>query len=215
MLDTASGVYVKFEIGDTTDIALSTAIAHEFILCKDSFERFIYYSGLNILGQRDKLTKIRSHDAYASFLHHLYEFYVGCITRNRREIKKLGWQQLDPFFNTEVRKLLGHRIDAINNGYAPSWENHISYYQVEVPEEFGSHFRRIRNRTAHVSFKRVMPSTEISLAEFHARYHMFVYLLYYSAQWIWTTEDIEAQDWKSIEDFDLSVQAGNSVKERS
>lgn len=197
---------MKFELGDAMDSALTTAIAHEFILCKDSFERFAHYAGLNIMGTRDKLTKIRSHDAYTSFLHHLYEFYVGCIKQDRRNLNSLNYQLLDCIFNTEVRKLLRNRIHAIENGYAPSWENHISVYQVEVPEDFGIQLRRIRNRTAHVSIKRATPSSELSLAEFYRRYHKFVYLLYCSAQWMWTTKDIEAQNWKSIEDFDLSVQ---------
>lgn len=197
---------MKFELGDATDSALTTAIAHEFILCKDSFERFVHYSSLNIMGARDKLTKIRSHDAYTSFLHHLYEFHVGCIKRDRRNLNSLNYQILDRIFNTEVRKLLRNRIHAIENGYAPSWENHISVYQIEVSEEFGAQFRHIRNRTAHVSTKRATPSSELPLAEFYRRYHKFIYLLYYSAQWMWTTKDIEAQNWKSIEDFDLSVQ---------
>lgn len=197
---------MKFEIGDATDHALTTALAHEFILCKDSFERFAYYAGQNIMGKRDKLTKIRSHDAYASFLQHLYEFYVGCIKRDQHEIKGLDHRLLDRVFNAEVRKLLNNRIHGIENGYAPLWENHISVYQVEVPEEFGTQFRRIRNRTAHVSIKRSRPNTELSLSEFYERYHNFIYLLYHSAQWTWSTKDIEAQDWKSIEEFDLSVQ---------
>lgn len=196
---------MKFEIGDTTDNALTTTIAHEFILCKDSFERFTHYAGMNIMGKRDKLTKIRSHDAYSSFLHYLYEFYVGCIKRDMHDLKKLDPSLLDRMFNAEVRKLLNNRIHAIENGYAPSWENHISVYQVEVPEEFGTQFRRIRNRTVHVSIERARPNNDLSLAEFYHRYHKFVYLLYYAAQW-WTTKDIEAYDWKSIEEFDLSVQ---------
>jgi hypothetical protein len=198
---------MKFEIGDATDNALTTTIAHEFILCKDSFERFAHFAGLNIMGKRDKLTKIRSHDAYASFLHHLYEFYVGCIKRGKNNLKDLDHRLLGRIFNTEVRKLLNNRVHAIENGYAPSWENHISVYQVDVPEEFGTQFRRIRNRTAHVSIKKARPNTELPLAEFYDQYHKFVYLLYSSAQWMWTTKDIEAQDWKSIEEFDLFVQA--------
>ncbi|WP_221899307.1 hypothetical protein [Xanthomonas sp. SI] len=42
---------MKFEIGDATDDALTTAIAHEFILCKDSFERFTHYASQNIMGK--------------------------------------------------------------------------------------------------------------------------------------------------------------------
>ena len=73
---------MKFEYGDATYDDLITTIAHEFILCKDSFERFTYYAKMNIMGKRDTLIKIRLHDAYATFLQHLYEFYVGCIKRN-------------------------------------------------------------------------------------------------------------------------------------
>ena len=95
---------MKFEKGDATDRALVTAIAHEFILCKDSFERFTQYAGLNIMGKRDKLTKIRSHDAYASFLHHLYEFYVGCIKRDLHDLKDIDYRRLDRIFNAEAKK---------------------------------------------------------------------------------------------------------------
>lgn len=113
---------------------------------------------------------------------------------------------LDHIFNGEVVKLLKNRVDAINGGYSPSWENHISVYQVEVPAEFGTQFRKIRNRTAHASTKRSLPGDELTLGQFYEKYHGFVYLLYCSAQWLWTVKDIEAHDWKSIEEFDLAVQ---------
>ena len=100
-----------------------------------------------------------------------------------------------------------HRVDAIKNGRAPAWENHISTYQVDVPLEFGAQFRRIRNRTAHASTKRSDPGTDLSLAKFYELYHLFVYLLYYSAQWLWSVKDVETFDWKAIEEFDLAIQA--------
>jgi len=84
-------------------------------------------------------------------------------------------------FNGEVRKLLENRVDAIKGGYAPSWENHISVYQVEVPAEFGAQFRKIRNRTVHASTKRSSPGNDSSLGQFYEKYHGFVYLLYYSS----------------------------------
>ncbi|KAA3649276.1 MAG: hypothetical protein DWQ11_19885 [Proteobacteria bacterium] len=197
---------MKFDIGDETDQALTTTLIHELVLCKDSFERFAALAKMNIMGRRDKAIKIKCHDAYASFLHHLYEFYVGCIKRDLRNTDNLHNDILDKIFNREVTKLLKNRVDAIQGGYAPSWENHISVYQVEVPTEFGAQFRRIRNRTAHASIKRSVPGNELPLGQFYEKYHGFVYLLYYSAQWLWTVKDIEAHDWKSIEDFDLAVQ---------
>ncbi|MHB1117778.1 hypothetical protein [Sideroxydans sp.] len=160
---------------------------------------------MNIMGSRDKATKIKCHDAYASFLHHLYEFYSGCIKRDFRSTETVRYSVLDQMFNHEVTKLLKNRVDAIKGGYAPSWENHISVYQVEVPTEFGTQFRKIRNRTAHASTKRSSPDDELPLGQFYEKYHNFVYLLYYSAQRLWTVKDIEAQDWKSIEEFDLAV----------
>ncbi|RJG00576.1 hypothetical protein [Noviherbaspirillum sedimenti] len=196
---------MKFEIGDETDQALTTTLVHEFVLCKDSFERFAALAKTNILGRRDKALKIRCHDAYANFLHHLYEFNVGCIKRDIRNTENLQGKVLDKIFNHEVTKLLKNRVDAIKGGYAPSWENHISVYQVEVPAEFGTQFRKIRNRTAHASTKRSSPEDELALGQFYEQYHDFVYLLYVSAQWFWSVKDIEAYDWKSIEEFDLAV----------
>jgi hypothetical protein len=89
------------------------------------------------------------------------------------------------------------------NNYAPSWENHISVYQVEVPKEFGKRFRIIRNNTAHVNIKRAMP--EFTLAQFYEEYHSFVYLLYEAGMTYWNTQNIEEHNLQSIEEFDLSV----------
>lgn len=195
-----------FEIGDETDTALTTTLVHELVLCKESFERFAHFAKVNIMGRRDKSTKIKCHDAYASFLHHLYEFYVGCIKRDRRNTKDIDSNSLDKIFNNEVKKLLKKRIHAIENGCAPSWENYISVYQVDVHDGFGVQFRRIRNRTAHATTKRSVPGEDLSLAEFYEKYHSFAYLLYYSGQSFWTVKDIEAHDWKAIEEFDLTFQ---------
>lgn len=192
---------MKVNNSDEIDNKLTIVLMHEFILCKESFEQFSCYAGLNIIRKQDKITKIRCHDAYARFLSHLYEFYVGCIKRNQRNLKKLDYRLLDKIFNAEVRKLLLNKTHAIENGYAPSWENHISVYQIEVPEDFGKQFRWIRNRTAHVSTKRANPDPDISLVDFYNQYHSFVCLLFNAAQWLWVTEDIEKHEWKAIEEF--------------
>ncbi len=132
---------------------------------------------------------------------------MGCGKRDLRDTGEIASQTLDKVFNNEVRKALKNRVDAIKNGRAPAWENHISTYQVDVPLEFGTQFRRIRNRTAHASTKRSDPGTDLSLAKFYEIYHLFVYLLYYSAQWLWSVKDVETFDWKAIEEFDLAIQS--------
>jgi len=196
-----------FEIGDETDQALTTTLVHEMFLCKASFEEYAKLAQMNIMGYKGKELKVRCHDAYARFLTHLYEFYVGCIQRDRRSLASVDNKLIDRMLTGEVRKLLRHREEAILNGTAPSWENHISVYQVEVPESFGEQFRKIRNRTAHASVKRSVPGDEITLAGFYSSYHKFVYLLFYHGQWLWTVSDIEAHNWRAIEDFDLAVRS--------
>src|SRR3546814_12147086 len=76
---------MKFEIGDKTDQALTITLVHELALCKESFNRFVHFSEKNILGNGSREIKIQSYSSYANFLHHLYEFYIGCIKRDLRD----------------------------------------------------------------------------------------------------------------------------------
>jgi hypothetical protein len=187
---------MKFKNGDEIDLALATVLAHEFFLCKESFEYCETFFKKNIMGHRSKSIKIKCHNAYSRFLHHLYEFYVGCFKREINDMKKIKHDLLDKLFNNEVKKLLRNKEHSIKNNYAPSWENHVSVYQVSVPEDFGTQFRKIRNRTAHVDIQRSEPT--LSLARFYDTYHSFIYLLYESAQAWWEI--------KNIEEFDLAIQ---------
>jgi len=116
---------MKFEIGDTTDQALTTTV-HELALCKESFDRFVYFAGQNILGDDSKKIKIQSYNSYASFLHHLYEFYIGCIKRELRDTSSPKIDISDRIVNSEAEKLLKNKRHAIENDYAPEWGNHIS-----------------------------------------------------------------------------------------
>jgi len=202
----------KFSIGAEIDSALTTTLVHEMFLCTNSFDLFASLAARNILGARDKRTKILCHDAYARFLSHLFEFYVGCIQRDRGSTSSVDSGIIDRTLTVEVRKLLKNKVDAIKGGYAPSWENHVSVYQVEVPDEFGVHFRKIRNRTAHASIKRSNPVDDLTLAEFYRRYHGFVYLLYRSGQRLWRVDNIEAHHWRAIEEFDLSVARDHEIE---
>lgn len=198
---------MKFEIGDSVDQALTITLVHELALCKESFDRFTYFAGINILGDESKRIKIQSYNSYANFLHHLYEFYIGCIKRELRDTSSPKSDVSDKIINSEVEKLLRNKRHAIENGYAPEWENHISAYQVEVPKEFSRDFRRIRNRTAHADLRRALPENDLTMGEFYRRYHGFVYILYAQPHWLWTVEDVEEFDWKAIEEFELAVRS--------
>src|SRR3546814_367795 len=198
---------MKFEIGDKTNQALTITLVHELALCKESFNRFVHFSEKNILGNGSREIKIQSYSSYANFLHHLYEFYIGCIKRDLRDTSSPKSDISDNIINSEVEKLLRNKRHAIQNGYAPKWENHISVYQMEVPKEFARDFRQIRNRTAHADLRRAAPENHLTMGEFYKRYHGFVYILYAQPHWLWTVEDVEAFDWKAIDEFDLAVQS--------
>jgi len=198
---------VKFSAGDEVDSALTIAMSHEMLLCEESFERFASIARLNIVGREDKVTKVAMYGAYTRFLHHLYEFYLACYQRERKSLESTSSANMDRLLNAEVRKLLKNRIDAIDGGYAPAWENHRSVYEVEVSDEFSVQWRRIRNRTAHVSVRRSTSAPDIRLVDFYNQFHGFVYLLYYSAMSHWAVRDLSALSWKEIEEFNLAVKA--------
>lgn len=194
---------MKFAISDTVDQHLTTAIAHEYLKCRDCFNLFVHNESVKTR-VKTKEIRIRSYNLYSDFLLHLYEFYVGCFKRDRNSTEDIHWSDLDKLFTSEAQKLINNTAERIRNGRAPAWENDISYYQVSVPDNFGMHFRRIRNRHGHVDHKR-SSGEEITLSEFFKKYHKFIYLLYSSPAWIWLVKDIENYDFQSIEEFEIAV----------
>ena len=192
---------MKFSIGDKTDCALVATLAHEMIICQNEFNRFISLADKNIQGNTNKKLLINLYSAYVKFIQSLYEFYVGCFKRERKNTKSITHEDLDSLLNIEVNKLLRNKRAAIINGYAPQWENDISYYQIEVPDEFSKTFRIIRNRASHTDYRRAKDEGDITLKEFFKKYHRFVMLLFESACAFWTAKDIESQNWMDIEKF--------------
>jgi hypothetical protein len=193
---------MNFEIRDDTDHALVKTLVHEMYLCRKGFDEFVAFTAMADAEPQCKAHRIGQYSAYAEFVHHLYEFYVGCFKRDRRNTENIRHAELDQLLNAEVYKLLRNKRLAIENGYAPSWENHISVYQVPVPEEFGSVFRKARNRAAHSEFRRAVSHSELTLAQFCKEYHFFMYLLYESCLAFWHIQDIEKIDLGSISEFD-------------
>ena len=109
---------------------------------------------------------------------------------------------MDAILNSHTRKLLQLRRDRIVRGDAPSYENHTSYYEVEVPEEFGARFRFVRNIRSHAVAER----STFNLAEFYLKYHRFIYLLFEEPQWLWNVERFPEHDWHAIEEFARAIE---------
>ncbi|MCT7604406.1 hypothetical protein N5U17_09170 [Aliarcobacter butzleri] len=199
---------MKFKHGDLIDDNLCTALTHEYYRCNDSFNQFSFYSNLMIFQGETPEISYKAYNAYSDFIHHLYEFYVGCFSRDilNTEIinnKKVKAKLIDNYITRHTQRILNNYKDMIINGIAPSWINGLNYYNVEVPTNFASNFRTYRNKiSGHVSYKR---SSELSLSEFYKKYHKFLYLLYYDAKHWWGNKNEKFPDLKEITEFTIML----------
>jgi hypothetical protein len=184
------------------NIAFRTVLAHELRRAKNSFDEYI----LTLISQEieNKELAIKRYELYIDFVAHLYEFYKGCAELDDRIPDKIDYIKLDSILTAEAELHLHMARERIDKGYAPVWENIRSYYDVKVPDDFGKHWRYIRNRRNHVSEKR-FTGDDISLSEFHEKYHQFIFMLFESPQWVWTVKDVEFYDWGDIEKFNSIV----------
>ena len=189
---------------------LTTALLHEILRCRDAYEAFAYHAGRLILGGKDKRLAYSAYNAYSYFLLQLFEFY-SAIIETEIELpagKKQRADRIDQILTEEAQRALNRRIHAIEGGYAPSWENDISYYQEPVPNSFGSDLRKHRNKTAgHASKDRI---TGYSLSQFYRRYHRIVMVLFYENHFTWLSHaEKEWPDLGEVTDFSVAIHKSN------
>jgi len=187
--------------GNAQDVALAKTISHEFFRCELAFNNFTKFAEDNIIRKKD--TRREMSTSYLDFLQHLYEFYIGCFKRDAQNLDPISKEKKDKTFNYEVERLLRNRREAIEKGYAPKWENSLSYYQIAVPEKFGEHFRLIRNRSAHVEIGRVSDK-DLSVFSFFRKYHRFIYLLFKSGRDWWHNPKPDTYNWDNLSNFDFN-----------
>jgi len=198
---------VQIEIGTETDSDHCKAITHEYYKCRDAFERFrITAEGIILSGQNKEIS-YRAYNAYSYFIHHLYEFLMACHARdagNTSITNKRGPERteyLDSLLIDDAHRVVNARIDRINRGDAPDWENDISHYKglLPIPENFGEDFRVYRNKVAgHASFERI---SELNLTEFYKKYHQHLYLMYRDVGEMWGREREEFPCLKDVTNF--------------
>lgn len=183
------------------DVLLSNALAHEFQRSRDAFEYYAYLHTLVLSGSYDKKVSVACYNAYSDFVSHLYEFYLGCIKSDARFPRRVRGAEVDSILNQEVRRILKIRRERILRGDAETHENAISYYEVDVPEEFGFQFRTVRNIRSHAMSER----STYNLADFYLKYHRFIYLLFVEPQWSWNMEKFPDHYWHAIEEFSKAI----------
>lgn len=207
---------VKFQSGGTIDTALSNALKHEFLRCEDAFRDFeatgtrmimmAQYAaqiGKPIASQDRRQIAYKTYNAYSRFIHHLYEFLVGALSRDAQSTASVDPTTAERYIAGHSQRILTNRREAIKNGTAPSWENHISVYPEKIPQDFPKDFRQFRNKAiGHVSHER----STLSMSEFYERYHMYLYMLFDETRGFWGLRDQEFPDLKEITDFSILIE---------
>ena len=218
---------MKFKPGESTDSAHCTALKHEFLRCEDAFKDFEMYGTMMIMraqaeaegaaaptAEETRLIAYKTYNAYARFIHHLYEFIVGAIVREKGDTtlgakdKRQEAMVKDSYIGSHAQRILSGRREAILNGTAPACENHISAFPEKVPPEFAEQFREMRNKiSGHVSHER----SAISLSDFYDEFHKYVYMLYQNCRGHWSLlRDKEFPDLNEITKFSVLIKKGGS-----
>lgn len=181
----------KFNIGDDIDSLLTKVIMHEFSRCTLAVNSFSYLFPKNIseLKNQDTKTKLLRYNSYALFVQHLYEYFVACLKRDYHNTDTIDYETIDKLLNFEVDKILRIRRDIIDGGWAPSWENHRSFYEDECPKDFGRDFRQIRNSLSHADFKRIQGGNRITLTQFYKKHHKYAILIYQAGREWWSMQE--------------------------
>lgn len=194
---------MKFQIGDEIDQNLVRVIIHELSRCQLAFDQFIHLKE-NKYGNKlvtDMKLDLMTYNAYSLFIQHLYEYFKGCVTRARKDTRKIPPEIIDGFVNNEVNKILLNWQTAIDNNNAPKWANARSYYEDTCPDNFGSDFRNIRNNVAHVDYRRVRGGNRITLTEFYINYHKYIILLFDNGRKFWNMQEDDDSDFGDITGF--------------
>ncbi|MEY9607060.1 hypothetical protein ABIF74_011813 [Bradyrhizobium japonicum] len=193
---------MKFTIGDETDKALCVALKHEFLRCDEAFKQFASAGEELIMQGQDRRRAYKAYDAYARFVHHLYEFARCAIARDRYDVSTLPAIEADKYIASSMQRSLQKRRDAILGGTAPSWENHISAFPESIPPSLPAEFRRARNiALAHAGIKR----PKLNMSDFYNRHHKFLHIFYKDAQNWWGRESDEFPDLEEVTAFSLTI----------
>ena len=103
---------MKFKQGDATDRELRTAIQHEFLRCDDAFNHFAECATTNVRVGEDRKSAYNAYNAYARFIHHLYEFMIGAIKRDNHDTK-LDSGMADKYMHSHAQRVLTNRRNDI------------------------------------------------------------------------------------------------------
>lgn len=196
---------MKFKAGDAVDSAHCTALKHEFLRCEDAFKEF-HQCALAMIpaGSADRRLAYSAYNAYSRFIHHLYEFVIGAIARERGDTETIRADVAELYVTSNMQRVLARARNAAQTEPANASASGLSAYPEQVPPGFAKEFRRHRNTAnAHVSHER----SRLSLSDFYRDYHLYLYLLYRDCRSWWGLRQGEFPDLKEITDFSVQIKA--------
>jgi hypothetical protein len=190
---------MKFKIGDATDTALCVVLKHEFLRCDEAYNDFVSSATNMIVGGENRRIAYQTYNAYARFIHHLYEFMMGAVMRDRQNTESLKADLADRYIAGHTQRILTNRRRAIVTGTAPDWER-IGYYPEKVPETFAEDFRHYRNTViGHVKYER----SNLSMTEFYTQSYKYLFMLYREAKSWWGRQSDEFPNLQEITSFSV------------
>jgi hypothetical protein len=198
---------MNFQLNDAVDEALKATMVHELFICSERISEFKMLAFADSATRRLKAWKIRRHDAYSRFIHHQYEFWVAAAKRDALNTASVRFDVLDELLTLEAQKAIRNRHHSMEYLKPADWGVAIRLLK-EVDDDFGKHFRLVRNRTAHASHRRAQSNVDdLTLGEFFIHFHQAVAILFETAKFAWTVKNVEEFEWMEIETFDLAVSA--------
>lgn len=216
----ADEVNVKFQSGSEIDRHQCMAIQHEFLRCKESFQRFeAVLDEMEHTGHTRELAH-RAYNSYSTFILHLYELVLSTqarefndtsvlavgkksmvtLKRDGGDVKVKKSEALDLLITGVVARVLNQRIHRAElEGFSGASALAFLERLNPVPEEFSEEFRIMRNKVAgHVTYERI---SKIDLSSFYELYDDYLYLLYVSIGEYWVREAEEFPDFEQVTNF--------------
>jgi hypothetical protein len=208
-----AGGTMKFKPGDANQTALASMLKHEFLRCADAYDDFAESAKIVVEKGDNRRIAFKTYNAYARFIHHLYEFFLGAAAIDRGDDAPSKAAELaERYISSYAQRALTNRREAILNGTAPPYENHISYFPETIPSGFAREFRKFRNVVSgHVSGERAT----LNLSDFYARNHKFLGIMFRDAGSHWGTIGDDFPDLNEITAFTVmlresSTETGNT-----
>lgn len=188
----------KFVVGDKTDKALCTVIAHECLLCKEALEQFHeLLLGCESGGSEIKYI-LRFHGTYQRFVQHLYEVLVACFQRDKGSTRQMRHEEVE----MEVNDLLYRMWSRKRRPQSTYLDRYTSVDDfMNNVGDYAQKFRNARNTSAHALTKRAISG--YSLYDFCKEYHWLNVLLFREVADWWARHPEDKINWEDIGRFDM------------